>query len=77
MKREIICKEAMIKRAGGKDYPGEHRTHKTGIAKSDFLCDSCCPAHPIKKGEECIAYSTWVDYHANPYYEWEDEFINV
>jgi hypothetical protein len=77
MKREIICEKAMFKRAGWKDYPNEHRTHKTGIAKNNYLCDSCVPLHEIKKGDKCIAYSTWADFHSNPYYEWETEFINT
>ncbi len=79
MKQDILCPDCAKERRElhktDNPYPGEHIKFMKGIAKKDMLCDGCAVKTPIKKGDPCVAYSSWADYGCIPYYQWESEFI--
>ncbi len=88
MKREILCTECAEKRiknfgmekSGASiftadPYPQEHVKLVQGKAVQPFICDYC--AVDIMPEEKCFASSIWADHGAQPYYEWEDEFITI
>ena len=89
MKQEILCPECIETmkkiREKIKNHPeyNEGVKIKEGKAKAEmFICDLC--GSEIEKGEKCYAVSMWKTVGSklsligiNPYYEWEDEYIEV
>jgi hypothetical protein len=77
MKRQIICNKCRHDQIGHiKDYPGEWWKSKPGKALSPLLvCDSC--GKPIEKNAVCHAQSFGRYDQGIPYYEWEQDYIEV
>ena len=79
MKREIIClkceKELKELHGSANPYPGEHLRYVEGKAVDDYVCDQC--GISIKKDSLCCCYSIYTDYGGQPYYGWEEEYINL
>ena len=79
MKREILCSicepESRKLFPVESPYPGEHVKFVSGNSLIQCRCDSC--GHDIKVGEKVCALSMWADYGGQPYFEWEDEYIDL
>ena len=77
MKQEIVCPSCKVGLRKlfptDKPYLGENVKFVQGKALKSYVCDQC--ACPIEKGDDCFAFSIWADHGAQPYYEWEKEFI--
>jgi hypothetical protein len=79
MKREIICKNDMpsLKKIFERtcaEHPEEHFKIVKGKLIRPCLCDHCGKElFPVLDG--AFAVSIWSDYGAQPYYEWESEFL--
>lgn len=80
MKQQIICQkcETDLKKkypSGITPYPGEHIKFVDGTAKFHYRCDTC--GEEIAAGSPCCAFSIWSDHGAQPYYPWEEDYINI
>ena len=77
MKREIVCSrcEPGLRKLFPVEspYPGEHVKFVCGPSLIQCVCDSC--GHDIKVAEKVCAFSAWADYGGQPYFEWEDEYV--
>ena len=77
MKRQIVCvpcRKALRKLfPTDTPYPQEHVKFVDGKAKDEFLCDSCGEA--IFLAQECTAVTFWADHGAQPYSEWEGDYV--
>lgn len=78
MKQQILCpacrKETRERFKTDNPFPGEHIKFVDGKAVKDFVCDHC--DKKIDKASPCCAYSIWADSGAQPYYEWEHDYLN-
>ena len=79
MKQQIVCPACKGKileaRGSHNPYPGEHIKFVPGRAKIDLECDHC--AKEIDPGDPAFGYSIWMDHGAEPYYKWEDTFLDL
>ncbi len=75
MKRMIACKNCAARKV--KHYDGEWFKRVEGRAKTDMICDWCCPPTKIKTGDPCAAESMGVHGQGIRYYPWESEFIDA
>jgi hypothetical protein len=66
---QIICLECAKRPLG--QYPGEWSNRKQGVAREDFLCDTC--GVEIPTGTPCVAQSFGLD--RTPYAPWEGQYI--
>lgn len=79
MKREIICKNDIPKlkkifEQSCAEHPEEHFKIVKGKLRVPCLCDFCGKElFPVY--DTGFAISIWSDFGAQPYYEWEDEYI--
>ncbi len=76
MKQMILCdtcKPWWIDRCRNNPYPEEKIKVVSGIAKNNYICDTC--GTMLEKGTPCAAVSISVDRGGVPYYEWEHDYI--
>jgi hypothetical protein len=79
MKREILCgeckkkNEKIFKRVC-EEHPEEHYKFVKGKLKTPCYCDSC-NKELFPALDTVFASSIWADHGAQPYYEWENEFL--
>ena len=58
-------------------YPGEHSKFVFGKVRPyvTIRCDHC--NQRLFVDTDACALSIWADYGGGPYYEWEDDFLNI
>lgn len=79
MKQEIVCPGCTAELQNlfptADPFPGEHVKFVDGEALSPYMCDQC--GAQIDQGDKCTAFSIFTDHGAQPYYEWEHEYLEV